>query len=183
MTSEPTDEELVERANRGEAAAFERLYERHRDWAQRLALRFSRGPEDAQEVVQDAFLHLLGRFPGFRLSARLRTYLYPVVRHLARDRRERERRRSPPGAAPDPELVPDPAGPASPAALEDELRVVLAALPEPQREALLLRYVDDLELREIAQLQGVPLGTVKSRLHQALARLRDDPRTRAFFDV
>ena len=58
----------------------------------------------------------------------------------------------------------------------------MAALPEPQREALLMRFVDDMSLAEIAAALSIPVGTVKSRLHNSLAALRRDPRTRAFFD-
>ena len=57
------------------------------------------------------------------------------------------------------------------------------ALPEGQQEVLLLRFVDDLSLREVAAALGIPVGPVKSRLHQAIATLREDPRTRALFDL
>jgi RNA polymerase sigma-70 factor (ECF subfamily) len=62
-----------------------------------------------------------------------------------------------------------------------ELAAALAGLSPPQREVVLMRFVDDLELAEIAAALDVPLGTVKSRLHHALARLRDDPGTRDAF--
>ena len=165
-------------ANRGEAGAFEALYHRHRDFVHRVALRFSASREDALDVLQDAFLHLLSRFPGFELTARLTTYLYPVVRHLARDRRLRRR----PANAPL-EALPEGAAwdPPSPEAAREELAAVLAVLPEAQRETLLLRFAEDLELADIAAAMAVPVGTVKSRLHHALAHLRGDPRTRDYF--
>ncbi|MEI8195402.1 MAG: sigma factor-like helix-turn-helix DNA-binding protein, partial [Phycisphaerae bacterium] len=64
-----------------------------------------------------------------------------------------------------------------------ELAVVLAVLPSAQREVVLMRFVDDLSLEEIAAALAIPLGTVKSRLHQALAVLRCDPRVRGYFDI
>jgi RNA polymerase sigma-70 factor (ECF subfamily) len=60
---------------------------------------------------------------------------------------------------------------------------VLAQLPEPQREVLLLRFVDGFSLEEIAGALHVPPGTVKSRLHHALAALRRDPLTKKFFET
>ena len=59
---------------------------------------------------------------------------------------------------------------------------MVAALTPSQREVLLLRFVDGLALHEIAEASGIPLGTVKSRLHYALAVLRCDERTRKYFD-
>jgi RNA polymerase sigma-70 factor (ECF subfamily) len=58
---------------------------------------------------------------------------------------------------------------------------VLAGLSEEHREVLLLRFVDGLSLAEIAQASEIPLGTVKSRLHNALDMLRQDARTKEFF--
>ena len=62
------------------------------------------------------------------------------------------------------------------------LCLVLAGLPEEHRETLWLRHVDGLALAEIAEMLEVPLGTVKSRLHNGVRMLRDDPRTRRFFE-
>ena len=62
-----------------------------------------------------------------------------------------------------------------------DLALALDGLPEEQREVLLLRFVDGLSLAEVAEAMDIPLGTVKSRLHNALTALRRDPRTREFF--
>ena len=78
--------------NGGEAAAFEAIYFRYRDWVARLAQRICGNENDALDVVQETFLYLHRKFPGFVLSARLTTFLYPVVRHLAQAiRRKRGR--------------------------------------------------------------------------------------------
>jgi RNA polymerase sigma-70 factor (ECF subfamily) len=164
--SDPSDLELVQRANRGDAAAFEALYRRYRDWVVRLAERHTGSRDDALDVLQDAFAHLFGRFPGFVLTAQLTTYLYPVVRNLALDRVRRRR----------PEVDVDTLAetlPAPPAAAPDHgLARLVAALPAAQREVLLLRYADDRSLAQIADALAIPLGTVKSRLHAALAALK-----------
>jgi RNA polymerase sigma-70 factor, ECF subfamily len=62
----------------------------------------------------------------------------------------------------------------------DELAQIVRRLPEGQQEVVLLRFVDDLSLEEIAQALEIPLGTVKSRLHHAISTLRTDPATRAY---
>lgn len=162
---EPSDLELVQRANRGEVEAFEALYRRHRDWVVGLAERYTGNRDDALDVLQDAFAHLFGRFPGFTLTAQLKTYLYPVVRHLAFDRLRRRR----------PEVDVDTLAdtlPAPPAVADGDLTRLLALLPAGQREVLMLRYADDLSLAQIAAALDIPLGTVKSRLHGALAALK-----------
>jgi RNA polymerase sigma-70 factor (ECF subfamily) len=64
---------------------------------------------------------------------------------------------------------------------QSELASVLIVLPDEQREVLLMRFVDDLSLQEIAAALDIPLGTVKSRLHNALQVLRNDRRTRDYF--
>ncbi|HER34748.1 MAG TPA: RNA polymerase subunit sigma-24, partial [Halothiobacillaceae bacterium] len=77
------DEELIERANRGDAEVFEELYRRYRDWVYRLAWRFTASEQDAQDVVQETFIYLLKKLPGFRLTASMTTFLYPAVKHLS----------------------------------------------------------------------------------------------------
>jgi len=174
-----TDHELVAAANAGDAAAFEALYRRHRDWVVRLAWRFTGSEHDALDVLQETFAYLFGKFPGFRLTARMTTFLYPVVRNLSLNRLRKSRREAP---------LPDEAERSLPARGEpapgahDDLRALLASLPDGEREVLLLRFADGLAIKEIAEALGIPLGTVKSRLHNALRALRDDPRTKNFFD-
>jgi RNA polymerase sigma-70 factor (ECF subfamily) len=129
------------------------------------------------DVVQDAFLYLLRKFPGFRLQAPLKTILYPVVRHTAIAALQRRRRQR--GAAADPP-APAPAA-AADATGDAELRRALGALPAAQREVLILRFGDGLSLAEIAVALEVPLGTVKSRLHLGLRALRDDSRLSGYF--
>ena len=168
----------MDAANAGDAQAFETLYERHKDWALALALRFSGDSSDAADAVQETFLHLLGRFPGFELRARMTTFLYPIVRHAALAARRRRGRFA----------TDESALSAAPASADDggvegreELLAALAGLPEPQREVLLLRYAHGLDEAEIAELLDIPAGTVKSRAHHALRTLRADPRMRGRF--
>jgi RNA polymerase sigma-70 factor (ECF subfamily) len=187
-----SDADLVARANAGDAAAFEVLYLRYRDWVTNLACRFTRGDRElALDVMQDTFMHLLRRFPGFTLTAQLKTYLYPVVRHTALALARKQRRASPPP------LREGARGWVERTAVEGvwshetvnrehddlaNLQSALGSLDAGQREVLLLRFADDLSLQEIALAMGIPLGTVKSRLHNALATLRQNARLRSFFE-
>jgi RNA polymerase sigma-70 factor (ECF subfamily) len=77
--------------------------------------------------------------------------------------------------------MPAPQAPSPQEGLEN-LQAVLAAVPETHREVLLMRYVDDMSLEEIANALDIPLGTVKSRIHNALKMLAEDERTRRFFE-
>ncbi|MBN1674550.1 MAG: RNA polymerase sigma factor [Kiritimatiellae bacterium] len=163
-----TDLELVAAANEGERAAFEALYYRYRDWVFSLACRFGAGEHDACDVLQDTFAYVFGKFPGFALRAQLKTFLYPVVKHLALGRKAKAARTVPLDAADEP--ADD--GPRDPEAERGDLAELVAALPGRQREVVLLRFADGLDLGEIAAALDIPVGTVKSRLHNALATLR-----------
>lgn len=176
---EPPDTELIERINTGDAAAFEVLYRRHRDWVVGLAFRFTGDHALALDVMQETFLYLLGKCPGLNLRARLRTMLYPAVRHLALAALEKAHRCQGP-----PEWLDERPAPtnATSASVQDEtLRAVLRMLPGGHGEVLRLRFVEGFKLEEIAAAMELPLGTVKSRLHHALQVLRKDSRTREYF--
>src|SRR5262245_60080541 len=156
------DLELIAAINDGDAAPFEALYFRYRDWVLRLAYRFTGDSDAALDVMQETFLYLLRKFPGFRLTANLKTFLYPAVRNLSIGaRRKAERYQS---SRSDLERIEQaPAHPPAEAGA-GELGIVLAGLSEEHREALLLRFVDGLSLAEVAEAMKIPLGTVKSRL-------------------
>ncbi len=171
-----TDERLVDLCNQGDDGAFEALYIRYRDWVVRLAWRFTRNDADALDVLQETFSYVLGKLPGLRLTARFTTFLFPVVKNLSiAARRKRDRAL---GEGP----LPDCAGPeAAVGGGRGELAAALSVLSEEHRETLLMRFVDDMSQEEIAAALGIPVGTVKSRIHNALESLRADPRARAYF--
>lgn len=175
-----SDDELVAAINEGDAAAFEALYFRHRDWVAALACRFTGDSDAALDVLQDTFLYVLKKFPGFRLTANFKTFLYPAVRHLSIAARHKAARYQ--ASAVELEKLAESPAPDTVAAAADDLRLVMDCLSEEQREVLLLRFVDGLSLAEIASAMEIPLGTVKSRLHNGLETLRRDERTRKFFE-
>lgn len=173
-----SDQALIDAARAGAEAAFEALYYRYRDWVVRLAYRITGQEADALDVLQETFAYLLKKLPRLTLTARMTTFLYPAVKHLS-VRLARKRRRHAPGDEGLTEAQAPPAKQSSRA----ELATALGALPEAQREVVLMRFVDDMSLSEIAEALKVPIGTVKSRLHNALRTLREDEgMQRRFFE-
>ncbi len=166
-----TDLQLVHAIDGGDMDAFETLYYRHRDWVLRLALRFTRHNDDALDVLQETFAYLVRKFPGFRLTSRLTTFLYPAVKNFSITAR-RKRLRSCGG---DDELLLIAEPVQNVAAGRNELAQSLAALSDAHREILLMRFVDEMTQPEIAAALELPLGTVKSRLHHAIHAARSLP--------
>jgi RNA polymerase sigma-70 factor (ECF subfamily) len=161
---DPDERLLIARCNRGEQAAVAEVYRRHRGWVLALARRMTREEAEALDLMQETFLDLLGRFPGFRLSSSLRAYLYPAIRHRAIDLARRRQWLESAEGCPEPSVTWRPP--------DTALGGLVERLPDAQREVVLLRFALDFQLDEIAEAQGVPLGTVKSRLHHALRTLK-----------
>ena len=177
-----SDAELVRAINGGETAAFDNLYYRYRDWVVRLARRFTGHDDDALDVLQDTFGYVFRKFPGFQLTASMTTFLYPVVKNLSIAARRKRHRHAPAGG--DDTALQGVADQSKidPAQSRPELARVLEALPEGQREVLLMRFVDGMSLQEIAAALSIPEGTVKSRLHNAIRTLQTDPVVARYFD-
>lgn len=164
-----SDEALVAAVARGDEHALEVLCRRWESPLHRLIWRQT-GGRDVDDLHQETWLRVVraaGRFdPGRRFS----TWLFRIALNLCRDW---HRRRPPdpidPAVAGEGEGGADPAG-AVGAALDAER--LLAALSEAQREVVVLRYYQDLSEADVAEVLGVPVGTVKSRFHGAMARLK-----------
>jgi RNA polymerase sigma-70 factor (ECF subfamily) len=174
-----SDLQLIAAINAGDAAAFDALYFRYRDWVAGLAFRFTGSEDLALDVLQETFLYVLRKFPGFKLTAHFKTFLYPAVKNLSISAQQKASRYQ--STESEQNFLAGLASAEQPTAELNELAIVLARLSEEHREALLLRFVDGLELAEIAEAMNIPLGTVKSRLHNALTTLRKDERTREYF--
>jgi len=173
-----TDQQLIQDAARGNTQAFTVLYERYRDWVYGLAWRFTGDQDLALDVLQDTWMYVLKKLPTLRLTAKLTTFLYPAVRNLSLNAIQAKKRFI--GASDVLEELP-----ASPSCSQEpnleDLTEVLGALPREQRQVVLMRFVDGMTVNEIAQALGIPDGTVKSRLHHALEKLRRDQRCRRYF--
>ncbi|MEN9361991.1 MAG: hypothetical protein RL095_3526 [Verrucomicrobiota bacterium] len=158
----------LEAAVQGEEAALVRLYEKHRGFVFNLARRFTQNPDDAADVLQEVFSHLCRKAPALRLNCALRTWLYAVTRNRSIDLLRKKWRRQHEGLSGQ-EVASEGAPCDDSASLIAELS---AGLDEAQRELIALRFRDEMSLEEIAVRLEIPLGTVKSRLHYALALLR-----------
>lgn len=171
------DARLVDICNHGDARdaadAFETLYKRHKDFVIRVALRFAPDNDSALDVLQETFTYLLRKFPpigpGLTLTASLTSLLYPVARNSALTLR-RKSDRFPHSDDVLPDDLPGAAGDGP-----SDIPALLRDLPDERREVLMLRFVDDLPLQDIAIALDIPLGTVKSRLHLAIKSLRESP--------
>jgi RNA polymerase sigma-70 factor (ECF subfamily) len=171
MEAEPSDVLLVARCAEGDEGALAELYDRFGRAAYALALRIVRD-------VQEAFLDLWRTAARFDPSlSRPASYLLTFVHRRAVDLIRREQARPQRGG--DVEDIASRAStddvPASLVASEQgaTVRRALADLPPPQRQVLELAYFNGLSQSEIAEHLGEPLGTVKSRTHVALSRLRE----------
>lgn len=135
--------------------------------------------EEAEALVQDTFARALEAWPRFKRRSSASTWLYGILLRLARQRR---RRRA--SQLPAEELMALPSREASPFQQAESgeqtqaLKECLQELPEEQTEALVLFYLESMRYREIAEALGVPIGTVKSRLHAAKRALAEALRKR-----
>jgi RNA polymerase sigma factor (sigma-70 family) len=159
---------------------FEVLVLPHLDAAYRFARWLSRSPSDADDVVQEAILRAFRGFDALRGSD-VKSWLLTIVRNCHLTAVKQQQRR---GFVPLPEehdvhdgqsMIATTPDPESTSIRRDEKRTLdrlMAALPEEQREVLLLREIEELDYREIATVTNVPIGTVMSRLARARAALK-----------
>ena len=149
----------------------------HLDAVYNLARWLSRSPDDAEDIVQDAMLRAYRAFDGFR-GGDIKSWLLAIVRNCWRTASADTGRRKQvplPGEHGE-ELLsdrPDPEAAALHASEGRRLNEILALLPEEFREALVLREMEDMSYREIAEVTGAPIGTVMSRLARARAMLKE----------
>jgi RNA polymerase sigma factor (sigma-70 family) len=170
------DRELVARAKRGDADAYEELVHSYQGIAVRTAYLVSGNAADAEDAAQEAFVKAYRALWRFRPGAPFKPWLLRIVANEARNRRRSAGRRAvlalratqePPGeAAPSPEAV------LLGSERREQLVAALNRLADRDREALACRYFLDLSEAETAAALGVRPGTVKSRLSRALERLR-----------
>jgi RNA polymerase sigma-70 factor (ECF subfamily) len=172
-----SDEGLIERTRQGELAAFELLVHRHRNVVYRTAARIV-GPTEAEDVTQDAFLRAYHRLDQYSGRGAFRTWLLQITQNAAFNTLARARRR-PTDSDLESHHIPDRDPVRQPAArLEDRerarrLELKLGALRPEYRTLLVLRDLEGLSYTEIAEILGMPLGTVKGRLHRARDQLID----------
>ena len=169
------DRELVYAARRGDAGSFDALFYRYRDGIYRLSLAITKDPQAAEEIVVDTFARAYRALARLEPDDTLRPWLYRVAINESYDRRPRNAATAPLDEAAEEIAASDERSPAVLAERAETRRIVLAALETlgaKHRNVVVLHYLNELPLAEIAQIVECPVGTVKSRLHYALRRLR-----------
>jgi RNA polymerase sigma-70 factor (ECF subfamily) len=183
------DRALLDRAQEGDMDAFESLVERHRDRIYGLALRMTRSEADAAEIVQDTFLAAYQNLKAFRGEAAFGSWVHRIAANnaLMRLRHQRvveaatDELRGPEfnerGSLEEyPEV--DWSRRADEKVLDEELgraiRQATDSLPEGYREVFLLKDVEGMSYEEIAEMMGISVSAVKSRLHRARLALREE---------
>ena len=142
-----------------------------------LAWRFTRKDDVALDCLQETFAYILRKTPNLKLTAKITTFLYPVVLHLSMAALNKKT------------LLPLEAATDEPIYEKEDrlfdkqsdLAVVLSNLPPKQQEIIFMKYFDGLTIEEISKALNIPKGTVKSRINNALRILREDNRTKKYF--
>ncbi len=172
--SEDNERELIDRAQAGEASAFERLAEQHTARLWRCALALGKDGHWAEDLAQETLVEAWRCLTRFDSRCKFSTWLYGILRHrfLKGRRQQNARPAAPdaPGQVPCTSRTPSSSAEASEDA--SRIRQAVASLPEVHRLVVELRFFAGATLDEIAAALGCPLGTVKSRLHHALEKLR-----------
>ena len=180
-----TDEELVARSRTGDAESFNQLISRWERPIYALAYRVIGREEDARDVTQETFLRAFRGLAAFKGQAKFSSWLYRIALNLCRDW-IRRKKRSPIATLPEDVELEDVASDVGPTETVEDLvsrrelselvEAAMARLPEEQRTAIILKEYHGMTFQEIADLQGCPLSTVKTRLYQGLSVLRRELR-------
>ncbi len=178
------DRTLVRRAQQGNQDAFAELVTRHQRYVYNLAFRLLRSTDEAEDLAQEAFVRAWRGLGNFRGEAKFTTWLYRIVTNLCYSRLAGLRRQLLSVEADDADLLALSPENDPPAVVEAaERRAVLhrhiAALPEKYQVVITLFYLQEFSYQEIAQVLGVPLGTVKTHLFRARERLKQQLATGA----
>ncbi len=177
----PSDEQLLARLARGDRDSLEELFRRYRALAYRVAHRLLGNEADALDAVQEGFAKALTHLPGFEGRSTFKTWLLRVVSNAALDLGRRRGRREAVSLDAvtgtereriDPRTLDDPAAGLERADLRRLIDQALATLPEAQRRTFVLHAEAELSYRAVAEVLGISIGTVMSRLYYARQKLR-----------
>jgi len=173
------DNHLIEASRRDDSAAFGELVTRYQDRLYNTMVHVVGSAEDARDVVQDAFVQAFVKLDTFRGSAAFYTWLYRIAMNLAishlrraRPRRSVETDRELTGTEPV-DRTEGPDGPLLRQERAEQVRLALTELPEEHRTILVLREMDGCSYQTMGDILGLPIGTVRSRLHRARLQLRE----------
>lgn len=174
-----TDEQLIEQTLSGDQEAFGLLVTKYEDRLCRMAQAILRDPEEAKDVVQETFLQAYVNLAGFRRSSRFYTWLYRISFNVAVGMIRQKKRVVPADRLSDDSWgnlagrSESPEDRQSRAESVEILRAALDRLPIEYRMPMVLREIDGASYEEIAEIVGIPIGTVRSRLFRARTILRE----------
>lgn len=176
---QPSDRELVQRAQRGDHEAFNLLVGRHEEKVFHVVFRFCGHHEDACDITQRVFVNAYRKLVAFKGDSAFSTWLYRIAFNQSVSfRREGGHRKSVSIYGKDEDLVVEPEVEQNPGAgleQEEHRRAVERALLELEtadRQIIILKDLEERSYDEIAEVLGIPKGTVRSRLHRARLDLR-----------
>lgn len=184
MDTDTPDSELIQRVLDGEGGAYRPLVERYQNRLYPMVMGMVRDPEEARDLVQNAFIKAYQNLSSFRVDSSFYTWVYRIAMNLAIDscRKSRRRRttgfdeavaaRDEDGAILEVHHVDSPQRALQRKQLQQTIFRALDELSEDQREVILLREVEGLSYKEIAESMDIPEGTVMSRLFYARKRLQ-----------
>lgn len=164
-------QEALARAAKGNHSAFRDIVREYQSMVFSMAYHFLHDRSLAEDLAQEVFLRLYQNLASIKSPAHLLLWLRKVTSRRSID----QARRAPPHAPLSLEEVSEPIAvlPASDVLLDQRLRRLVASLPEDSRMVIVLRYQEELDLAEIADVLAIPINTVKSRLQRSLAVLRE----------
>jgi len=191
LAREYSDDDLVRKFRAGDRGAFAQLVRRYQDRVYGMCYRWLGDAATAEEVAQEVFIALFKSLDRFRGESSLSTWVYRITVNHCKNRKTYQRRRAwdrheplegnPRDDKPDREIA-DPSSETDDGAMQEEASVLvkdaLASLGEEQRQIIILRDIEDMDYEDIAEVLGVPRGTVKSRLHRARGELAKALRNR-----
>ncbi len=179
--SQPSDEDLIERFQRGDLYAFDLIVKRYKDQLLNFIYRFVGNQEEAEDIIQETFLRVYRKRKAYKRIAKFSTWIYTIAGNLARTELRRRKRRklfsvtdlgyedrdyeiSDEGHSPEREV--------DGVMQEEIIQKAIEKLSPKFREVIVLRDVQELSYEEISKIINVPIGTVKSRVNRGRLRLQ-----------
>jgi RNA polymerase sigma-70 factor (ECF subfamily) len=169
--TDPSDSTVVQRVLTGDVEAFALLVDRHHARMARYAFHLLGSEAEAEEAVQDSFVRAYRSLSSYREQEQFGAWILRILVNRCRTRLVRDKRREEVAAAWVREAE-HPFEPSERMAMRDELAVALAQLPGEQREAVVLRYADELGYDEISSITGAGISALKMRVKRGCERLR-----------
>jgi len=185
MSGAQSDMVLVERSRAGDRQAFNDLIYRHEKRAYQYAFRLTSNPEEASDIVADAFVRVYNALGNFKGNSAFTTWLYRIITNCYLDARKKDKSKfnvsldstvTTGEGEVERQIEDDGPGPAEEAernARESAMQRALNKIPEYQKSMLIMYHVENLTYEEIADSLDLPIGTVKSRLNRARLSLRE----------